>query len=164
MSARRLDISQTVVTISSNKDTILQLGSWHLNLGEGLDFLIKIFPRPHQEVSYSRSIIFEGPTKRSKTSKAVRSREKGATGQRPQSSTSNRASLECLLRRELIGQTSLTKVFRDIHKGRVVAAKVCRHPSLKWAADAWTNEASILSRLKNHVGPASSVTDCCVAN
>ncbi|KKZ68231.1 hypothetical protein EMCG_06092 [[Emmonsia] crescens] len=126
---QNLDTQSPVRTVlPTNKETF-DHGNWHLELGKGLEFLLRVLPRDPEIYTgflVPCEAVSEGREEVNKTIPSLRHRI------------------------EKIGETDITQVLRVQRKGKIVAAKVCRKPDIKWAADTWLNEMQILKDLKHH--------------
>lgn len=152
--AKRLTTPQDVVSIVQHEEAILRHGIWLLTLGEGMEFVIKIPPRPIDQFTRGweliascsnmvSSVTVKKGAKNSKSSKSCVVKKKGP----PSQDATQQAGPIKISQHELIGKTRTTEVFKATRNGRVVAAKVCRQAYWAEAAKDWANEANILRML-----------------
>jgi len=169
--------------VQPHQEGRLDCGSWRLQLGKGLDFLICIKPHSPRGELYSplllsenAAILYGKPTQ--KTTKAKHRKEsieappparaksvgdeiprvghrgvRAAAGQERLESRPPQGDLDL---GKIIGKTRCAKVFKTTRNGMEVAIKVCRGSSAKLSANTWRNEVDILRKL-DHVGTQISI-------
>ena len=156
-SAQPLRLGGNSIDVEPSTNVVLECGSWRLRLGKGFQFQIKVLTRPQEEHDYNWTLISDcspslrPPWKNNKSRRALDENDRREGKEEPRTSQhSSKVSQEpSVLHETVIGETSLTKVFRVRRRGTIVAAKVCRKPDLKWAASMWKREASILRKLSH---------------
>lgn len=147
-------MTDKVISVAPHEEIALR-GIWHLTLGKGLEFILFTLPHRRCKSPWRWEPIPDIPTVAKMTLARADVSPKNTNGkidQTPQCKCAPHSGcLDLPLPTQILGQTSLTQVFKTFLHGKVVAAKVCRKPQLRWAADLWENERSILKHLNNHV-------------
>jgi hypothetical protein len=157
----------TLYTISSTNHYVLPIGWWEVSFGVGLDFLVNVLPRSDCGAGLATSIILDEkpthgriPKSLPPQSRDAKQASRGRSKQRALRKT-RRVQLSSAYGivqpsskiGQVIGKTELTKVTIEKLNGRLVAAKVCRKPDMRYAAEAWKIEADTLKLLGRHVSP-----------
>ncbi|KAK2810617.1 hypothetical protein FQN50_002874 [Emmonsiellopsis sp. PD_5] len=127
----------SVLKILPTNSETLDCGNWYLELGKGLEFLLRILPCDPE--IYMKLL----PPCKPESAAPPRAKEPSVDKQSRDESPLSDLPL-------IIGETNLTRVLRTQQNGKIVAAKICRKSDIKNAADLWDNERKILSVLKHH--------------
>lgn len=151
--------TQGVITIEHKKEAILRRNTWLLRLGDGLDFLVKIFPRPIEVftrgwelLSRDSNTLNATPAMEKKSGSKTSENKNVVKGKSSQSQDLLQPTGQAHTSQHvLLGKTRITEVFKAIRNGRLVAAKICRQPTWAEAAKTWANEANILRELSGCV-------------
>ncbi|KIW30915.1 uncharacterized protein PV07_02607 [Cladophialophora immunda] len=172
---REWPLSSQTRSVAPKESTRLRASTWILNLGEGLRFLLHVFPlsdvyQPSMYTLSAPSEIVTAPHAPSGQKTDLRRRTKPARADVKNSTRkTDDTSLEDIynspkqtvtVRQEstaktqvvgkFIGETRYSRIEEGKALGKRVAIKFCRHPDIPVAANMWRTEVHALKALCKH--------------
>ena len=163
-SAQNWSLQSQFYEILSGQCVPLRPGTWILNLGEGLRFLLHI-ASPEEVHSLSMNITSQtSGINRKKSNAGSRTALPKSRGEAKIMMDNQKAAKQSLMPPqeppdkvsasqggEIIGHTEHSRVERGSWAGKSVAIKVCRRPEVPVAANMWRQEVQALRILSKHV-------------